>query len=503
MPPITGKIGQGGMAFDDKFGVPGMVAAQNITPDPEFGIGKWTDGEVMRAFREGVNRNGEALFPMMPYANFHAMSDEDARSVLVYLRQLTPVHNQVAKKRIAFPVNLLIKSAPKPLDAPVHTPNDATDHLAEYLNAGFDAALIGEVELTLLDVVRAIMSGREFRQVEGTAWLAAPGQIRRSLPRRLMKDLDALPMPARHLIDLQPYRRAWTAAHGRWSLNLVASRGCPFRCNWCAKPIYGNSFHLRAAASVAEEMRRLKLEHGVQHVWFADDIFALRPSWAEELANEVEIRDAALPFKIQTRADLVTPRFARALARAGCEEVWMGAESGSQKILNAMEKDTRVEHIEEARAHLAAENIGACYFIQFGYPEENWDDIGKTIDLVRRTRPDDIGISVSYPLPGTRFYERVRAQMGAKRNWSDSEDLAVMFRASYNNDFYRALREALHAEVDQWARPAFRSDRERVSATAMAELWATVERLEKTCRNQNPTVLPILTPQYFSSASAD
>ena len=381
--------------------------------------------------------------------------------------------------------------------------SDATDHLAEYLNAGFDAALIGEVELTLLDVVRAIMSGREFRQVEGTAWLAAPGQIRRSLPRRLMKDLDALPMPARHLIDLQPYRRAWTAVHGRWSLNLVASRGCPFRCNWCAKPIYGNSFHLRAAASVAEEMRRLKLEHGVQHLWFADDIFALRPSWAEELANEVEIRDAALPFKIQTRADLVTPRFARALARAGCEEVWMGAESGSQKILNAMEKDTRVEHIEEARAHLAAENIGACFFIQFGYPEENWDDIGKTIDLVRRTRPDDIGISVSYPLPGTRFYERVRAQMGAKRNWSDSEDLAVMFRASYNNDFYRALREALHAEVDQWARPAFRSDRERVSATAMAELWATVERLEKTCRNQNPTVLPILTPQYFSSASAD
>jgi hypothetical protein len=130
LPAKPGQIGQGGLPFDEKFGVPGMVAAQNITPDPEFGIGRWTDGEVMRAFREGVDRNGDALFPMMPYAYYHAMSDEDARAVLVYLRSLAPVHHEVPKKRIAFPVNLLIKSAPRPLESPVRAPDDAQDHLA-------------------------------------------------------------------------------------------------------------------------------------------------------------------------------------------------------------------------------------------------------------------------------------------------------------------------------------------------------------------------------------
>jgi mono/diheme cytochrome c family protein len=128
-PPKAGQIGQGGMVFDEKVGVPGVVAAQNITPDPDYGIGRWTDGEVLRAFREGVDRNGDALFPMMPYSYYHAMSDEDARSVVVYLRSLAPVHHEVPKKRINFPVNLLIKSVPQPLDAPVHAPSDEQDHL--------------------------------------------------------------------------------------------------------------------------------------------------------------------------------------------------------------------------------------------------------------------------------------------------------------------------------------------------------------------------------------
>jgi hypothetical protein len=129
MPPRAGELGQGGLPFDESFGVPGMVAAQNITPDPDFGIGKWSDGEVIRAFREGVDRNGDALFPMMPYSYYHEMSDEDARSVLVYLRSLAPLHHEVPKKHIAFPVNLLIKSVPEPVHAPIETPRDADDHL--------------------------------------------------------------------------------------------------------------------------------------------------------------------------------------------------------------------------------------------------------------------------------------------------------------------------------------------------------------------------------------
>ena len=168
----------------------------------------------------------------------------------------------------------------------------------------------------------------------------------------------------------------------------------------------------------------------------------------------------------------------------------MGAESGSQKILDAMEKGTRVDQIAKARENLRHEGIRACYFLQFGYPGETWQDIQNTIRLVRDTRPDDIGVSVSYPLPGTKFFDRVRAQLGDKTNWSDSEDLAMMFQGAYTNEFYRALHDALHAQVDSWnSSSAHGAEKEPQAKGQPEELWRRVMRLEKTCRNSTPTIL--------------
>ena len=356
--------------------------------------------------------------------------------------------------------------------------SDATDRRSEYLARGFDFVLLGEAEWTLLETVKAILAGgREMQSIPGLTYRDAQGNAALTARREVMRDLAVLPAPARDLIDIGQYATAWRQAHGALSLNLIASRGCPYRCNWCAKPIYGNSFHVRSPYEVASEMRELKHVHGAEHLWFADDIFALRASWAEELADAVEQLDAVTPFKIQTRVDLLTPRTVAALRRAGCVEVWMGAESGSQRILDAMDKDTRVEQIGAARGNLKEHGIRACYFLQFGYPGETWADIQKTCDMVRRTRPDDVGISVSYPLPGTRFYDRVRQELGAKRNWTDSEDLTMMFRGAYTDQFYRALHDAIHAEVDSWRDP------QGAAAAGILQLWERIERLEKTCRS--------------------
>lgn len=167
----------------------------------------------------------------------------------------------------------------------------------------------------------------------------------------------------------------------------------------------------------------------------------------------------------------------------------MGAESGSQKILDAMEKGTRVDQIAKARENLRREGIRACYFLQFGYPGETWQDIQNTIRLVRDTRPDDIGVSVSYPLPGTKFFDRVKAQLGEKTNWSDSEDLAMMFRGAYTNEFYRALHDALHAQVDYWNSCSATHGHVARDHRGPDELWRRVMELEQTCRNPRPTVL--------------
>lgn len=369
--------------------------------------------------------------------------------------------------------------------------SDASDHALDYLQKGFRCVLLGEAEWTLLEAVAHLLKGDEdaLKNVAGLEYLHH-GEVVKTEQRGLMRNLDHLPFPSRDLIDTDQYRSAWEAAHGYFSLNIVASRGCPYRCNWCAKPIYGDSFSVRSAALVAEEMRQLKYDFGADHLWFADDIFGLRPKWVRELASEVQRLDAAIPFKMQSRVDLMTPDNVSALRRAGCAEVWMGAESGSQKILDAMDKGTRVDQIAKARENLRREGIRACYFLQFGYPGETWKDIQSTIKLVRDTRPDDIGVSVSYPLPGTKFFDRVQAQLGEKTNWSDSEDLSMMFQGAYTNEFYRALHDALHAQVDCWnSGSATGAQKEQHVRREPDELWKRVMHLEKTCRNPRPTVL--------------
>jgi anaerobic magnesium-protoporphyrin IX monomethyl ester cyclase len=370
--------------------------------------------------------------------------------------------------------------------------SDASDHTLDYLRQGFDYVLLGEAETTLLELVRQLL--KKDRQSElsipGLAYLHGRDGLVRTQPRPLMRNLDLLPLPSRDLLDIDQYRKAWQNARGYFSLNLVASRGCPHGCNWCAKPIYGDSFAVRAPASVAEEMRQLKYDFGADHLWFADDIFGLRSQWVRDLAREVEHLDAAVPFKMQSRVDLMTPSNASALRRAGCTEAWLGVESGSQEVLDAMEKGTRVEQISKARANLQKEGIRACYFLQFGYPGETWEDIQKTIDLVRETKPDDIGVSVSYPLPGTAFFDRVRGELGLKSNWSDSEDLSMMFRGTYTDRFYRALHDFMHALVDSWKPAKTGHDRGSEGLDTPCALWNQVLNLEQTCRNSSPTILP-------------
>lgn len=332
--------------------------------------------------------------------------------------------------------------------------SDATDRPALYLAAGADAVILGEGELGFLELAELWRRDPDARLdvISGLALAAERGDVRRTGPRQTVRDLDELPFPAWDLIDAGVYRDAWTAAHGRFSWNMVTSRGCPYGCNWCAKPIFGRRYDQRSPSKVAEEMRRLKDTVAPGHVWFADDIFGLTPEWIRDFADEVSARDARTPFMMQSRVNLMRPDVVRALAQAGAEEVWLGVESGSQRVLDAMDKGTRVDAARSATRALREHGIRACWFIQLGYPPEDWDDLLLTRDLIRDERPDDIGVSVAYPLPGTGFYEKVREQLGLRHNWEHSDDLAVLFRGAFDTGFYRRVRDALHFEVNTGAR---------------------------------------------------
>jgi anaerobic magnesium-protoporphyrin IX monomethyl ester cyclase len=210
--------------------------------------------------------------------------------------------------------------------------------------------------------------------------------------------------------------------------------------------MYGDTYSMRSTTHVISEIKLLKEIFNFDHIWFCDDIFGLKRSWVSDFAELVKKENLNFRYKIQSRADLlVQEKYVEALAASGCSEVWMGAESGSQRILDAMDKGTTVEEIIEARRLLAQHHIRAAFFLQFGYLGETMEDIHKTIELVKQTMPDDLGISVSYPLPGTLFYEKVKQDLALKSNWTDSDELAMMFKNTYPPAFYKILHRLVHS----------------------------------------------------------
>jgi anaerobic magnesium-protoporphyrin IX monomethyl ester cyclase len=332
---------------------------------------------------------------------------------------------------------------------------DATDHYAEYLAKGADYVLLGEGEEMLGELLDQLSGKKEARleTILGLAYQSpisnlqsSNSQILRAPRRPDITNLDALPFPAWDLIDISKYKKLWLERHGYYSMNMVTTRGCPYHCNWCAKPIWGQRYNSRSPENVAAEMKWLKQNFAPDHIWFADDIFGLKPNWVERFAELLRENDTVISFKCLKRADLVTEKTARALADAGCKTVWLGAESGSQKILDAMDKGDKVEDIYRAAELLNKNGIEVGFFLQFGYPGETWDDVQLTLKMVRECAPDDIGISVSYPLPGTKFFERVKMELGEKQNWVDSNDLAMLYRGPFPQEFYRVLHGRVHHE---------------------------------------------------------
>ena len=319
---------------------------------------------------------------------------------------------------------------------------DATDHYVEYLEKGADYVLLGEGEETLGELLDQLSAQKDTSQIIGLVSHLTLHPSRRPD----ISNLDALPFPAWDLVDIKKYKNLWREHHGYYSMNMVTTRGCPYHCNWCAKPIWGQRYNSRSPENVAAEMKWLKENFGPDHIWFADDIFGLKPNWVERFAELLREHEAVIPFKCLKRADLVTEKTAAALVKAGCKTVWLGAESGSQKILDAMDKGDRVEDIYLAADLLRKNGIEVGFFLQFGYPGETWDDVQKTLKMVRECAPDDIGISVSYPLPGTKFFERVKMELGEKQNWVDSDDLAMLYRGPFPQEFYRILHGRVHHE---------------------------------------------------------
>jgi radical SAM superfamily enzyme YgiQ (UPF0313 family) len=310
--------------------------------------------------------------------------------------------------------------------------------------------VIGEGEQTLLDLLPVLLDSEpvdgRLGQIEGLAYRDGNGQIQHTATRQHCTDLDSLPLPARDLLNLDNYRSAWRGRHGSFSLSLIATRGCPYGCKWCQKSVFGRSFRPRSPEAVAGEMRLIKEEFQPDQLRIVDDVMGIDRAWVRKWHDAVLENDAAIPFECLSRVDLMDEEMIRLLREGGCVRIAFGAESGSQRVLDAMNKGTRVEQILVAAELCRRNSIETYFYIMLGYPGESWEDIRKTVELLRETRPDRFSSTIAYPLPGTEFFEEVGHRLLDAPDWDYTAENRLLFQREYSTRFYRWVQRWMHQE---------------------------------------------------------
>ena len=315
-----------------------------------------------------------------------------------------------------------------------------------YLLHGADYLVIGEGEETTVELIKALTNNKPLDTVQGIAFSGPSGDII-STQDRILLNLDKLPFPARHKINIQPYLSKWKEVHGYNSLNINTMRGCPFGCRWCSKAVYGNSNRRRNPGLVVDEIIWLQSHYKFDYIWFVDDVFTLNTQWLSGFANELRLRHIQIKYECITRADQLSAQDIQLLKETGCYRVWIGAESGSQKILDNMNRKVRVEEVQKSIISAKNAGIQAGTFIMLGYPGEDEKDILDTVKHLKISDPDLYTITIAYPITGTELYNEVMIYNPPENDWSNRTDRQSDFTRKYPRKYYEYAISFVHREM--------------------------------------------------------
>lgn len=308
-----------------------------------------------------------------------------------------------------------------------------------YLKDGsVDVVCRGEGEVTAVNLVRHYLEDTpsDLHDIRGLSF-RANGEVVHTEDQPYVEDLDEVPFPARDLMDWEAYRATTRRYHGVSQLTVMTARGCPFQCTWCCKPIFGARYRHRSAKNVVREMLELKKHYQPGMIRFADDILTINRRKFLALADEIEAQDAQIPFECLTRVDLVDDEILERLKDIGCLRILYGVETGSQRVLDAMKKGTKVEQVHRISRLTRAKGIEQYWFLIYGYPPEDIHDLRLTVDMVRRLEPDDFGVTIAYPLPQTEFYGTVQHSLREGEHWRKTRDNQLLYEHKYSTPFYK------------------------------------------------------------------
>lgn len=312
---------------------------------------------------------------------------------------------------------------------------DISYNLENYLKAGAEYLIIGEGEETMAELHDAIVNNTDITQVAGLAYLK-DGLVTKTKPRVKMKDLSVLPLPNREAIPMDKYLNTWKDNHGMSSMTVSTQRGCPYTCKWCSTAVYGQSYRRRPPELVAAELKMLKDTYAPDSIWFVDDVFTVSHVWLTAFHEEVIKQDAIIPFECITRAERLNDEILQLLKEAGCYRIWIGAESGSQKIIDAMDRRVDVNVVKEAIQKTNAMDMETGTFIMLGYPGEDLDDINTTVQYLKDANPTHFTITIAYPIKGTSLYSDIEKDIITQPDWETSTDREIDFKRTYSRKFY-------------------------------------------------------------------
>jgi len=324
---------------------------------------------------------------------------------------------------------------------------DVTYNDENYLKYGADYLVVGEGEETFLEFSQQFFGNQDFAEVDGLVFLSDNGEIIRNPPRKHIKDIDLLPPPNREKIDLNAYLTTWKKHNGQNALNISTQRGCPYNCRWCSKAVYGQSYRRRKPKLVVDEIELLIGKYNPDTLWFVDDVFTVNQKWVDDFSNEMKARGIIIPFECITRAEHLDEDTLLKLKTAGCFRIWIGAESGSQRILDLMDRRVKVEQVKEMVRLTKKFGIETGTFIMVGYPGETENDIIETIEYLKQANPDLFTVTITYPIKGTSLYEQIKNKILYEPNWDLGTDREINFKRTYSLKYYNYAVRRMTNEV--------------------------------------------------------
>ncbi|UTW67881.1 B12-binding domain-containing radical SAM protein [bacterium SCSIO 12643] len=313
---------------------------------------------------------------------------------------------------------------------------DVTYNYENYLRFGADYLVIGEGEQTMQELCQSICNQEDYSNIPGIAYQNSEGAFIRTEPREKIRKMDQLPLPDRDAIDLEKYLNVWKEFHGTNTLNISTQRGCPYTCKWCSTAVYGKSYRRRSPNLVADEIELLIEKYNPDSLWFVDDVFTVNHKWLGELYQEFKKRGIKIPFECITRAERLNDEVLQQLQEMGCSKIWIGAESGSQRIINEMDRRVDIHLVRDMIIKTKDYGIQTGTFIMVGYPKETEEDIFQTVEYLKQANPDQFTITVAYPIKGTGLYNQVQNQITTSLAWESSTDRDIDFERTYSRKYY-------------------------------------------------------------------